>query len=110
MNPRNELRIPEMSYESKKSVTNLRNELRIYLLSNVIKMLDICIMGLLRMRMDALHYALLAALVLLVLYAARSHGMFKEGARAAHIPHVCQTHRCPDYIPNFHLLNPNTTS
>ena len=28
--------------------------------------------------MDALHYALLAALVLLVLYAARSHGMFKE--------------------------------
>ena len=48
-------------------------------------MLDICIMGLLRMRMDALHYALLAALVLLVLYAARSHGMFKEGAEGANI-------------------------
>ena len=37
-------------------------------------------MGLLRMRMDALHYALLALLVLLVFYAASTYGLFKEGA------------------------------
>ena len=40
-------------------------------------MLDIGIMGLLRMRMDALHYALLAVVVLLAVYA---FGSFKEGA------------------------------
>ena len=34
-------------------------------------------MGLLRMRMDALHYALLAVVVLLAVYA---FGSFKEGA------------------------------
>ena len=44
-------------------------------MSNVIKMLDICIMGLLRMRMDALHYALLAVVVLLAVYA---FGSFRE--------------------------------
>ena len=38
-------------------------------------------MGLLRMRMDALHYALLAVLVLLVFYAASTYGLFKEGER-----------------------------
>ena len=32
------------------------------------------------MRMDALHYALLAVLVLLVFYAASTYGLFKEGA------------------------------
>ena len=37
-------------------------------------------MGLLRMRMDALHYALLAVLVLLVFYAASAYGLFKEHA------------------------------
>ena len=37
-------------------------------------------MGLLRMRMDALHYALLAVLVLLVFYAASTYGLFKEGS------------------------------
>ena len=31
------------------------------------------------MRMDALHYALLAVLVLLVFYAASTYGLFKEG-------------------------------
>ena len=31
------------------------------------------------MRMDALHYALLAVLVLLVFYAASTFGLFKEG-------------------------------
>ena len=42
------------------------------------KILCNCIMGLLRMRMDALHYALLAVLVLLVFYAASTYGLFKE--------------------------------
>ena len=32
-----------------------------------------------KLRMDALHYALLAVLVLLVFYAASTYGMFKEG-------------------------------
>ena len=41
-------------------------------------------MGLLRMRMDALHYALLAVLVLLVFYAASTFGLFKEGG-----PQMC---------------------
>ena len=45
-----------------------------------------------KFRMDALHYALLAALVLLVLYAARSHGMFKEGANIS-LPGYT-VHRC----------------
>ena len=43
-------------------------------------------MGLLRMRMDALHYALLAVLVLLVFYAASTYGLFKEGG---HNPETC---------------------
>ena len=46
-------------------MTNLRNELQIYLMSNVIKMLNICIM---KFRMDALHYALLAVLILIAVY------------------------------------------
>ena len=48
-------------------------------------MLDICIKGLLRMRMDALHYALLAVLVLLVFYAASTFGLFKEGAESPEV-------------------------
>ena len=32
-----------------------------------------------KLRMDALHYALLAVLVLLVFYAASTYGLFKEG-------------------------------
>ena len=41
-------------------------------------MLDICIMGLLRMRMDALHYALLAVVVLLAVYCGAS--FFREAS------------------------------
>ena len=39
------------------------------------KILDICTM---KFRMDSLHYALLAILVLLVFYAASTYGVFKE--------------------------------
>ena len=49
-----------------------------------------CIMGLLRMRMDALHYALLAVLVLLVFYAASTYGMFKEGGNNGETEHILQ--------------------
>ena len=41
-------------------------------------MLDICIMGLLRMRMDALHYALLAVVVLMAVYCGSS--VFREAS------------------------------
>ena len=50
-----------------------------------------------KFRMDALHYALLAALVLLVLYAARSHGMFKEGVPRS--IQICEKIPGPTGIP-----------
>ena len=46
-------------------------------------------MGLLRMRMDALHYALLAVLVLLVFYAASTYGLVKEGETANNLVSSC---------------------
>ena len=71
-------------------------------------------MGLLRMLMDALHYALLAVLVLLVSYAASTYGLFKEHAVThAHPPQqphtICKTppntHHWRD---GLHHLSPNT--
>ena len=59
-NPRNELRIPEMSDES-------------FSLSNAIKILTICIM-----KFNSLHYALLAVVVLLTVYCSTLY--FREGA------------------------------
>ena len=44
------------------------------------------------MRMDALHYALLAVLVLLVFYAASTYGMFKEGGNNGETEHILQGH------------------
>ena len=46
-------------------------------------------MGLFRIKMDALHYALLAVLVLLVFYAASSYGVFKEGITANYLVPSC---------------------
>ena len=44
-----------------------------------------------KFRMDALHYALLAVLVLLVFYAASTYGMFKEA----------ETLKQPKRTPNY---------
>ena len=73
-------------------------------------------MGLLRMRMDALHYALLAVLVLLVFYAASTYGLFKEGHRwtggYTTIHTRTQDHHYPHghhYVPHMsrHIPHPN---
>ena len=49
-------------------------------MSNVNKILDICIM---KMKMDSLHYALLAIIVLLAVYCATR--FFREGADVAYV-------------------------
>ena len=53
-----------------------------------------------KFRMDSLHYALLAALVLLVLYAARSHGMFKEGVESVNTLNNCENRCIKEYPDN----------
>ena len=50
---------------------------KVSVVKRVIKILDICIM---KLRMDVLHYALLAVVVLLAVYVARGSGLFREGA------------------------------
>ena len=59
-------------------------------------------MGLLRMRMDALHYALLAVLVLLVFYAASTYGLFKEHVWTEHPSSGLPAHHANPQLKHHH--------
>ena len=59
------------------------------------------------MKLDSLHYALLAVLVLLVFYAASTYGLFKEHAWSPHPPP--RHHAAHHHLPHAaHHQSPNT--